>query len=109
MRRKHAGWTDDIGADADHLKVPQDVDVTAAVGFTFFTIDPSDDVDQKADDYDEATLRGEVLRRPRRRPLVRQLPRQNRSSLDTGTVIELRRSRPACGRRSNTAKRLRGR
>ena len=37
--------------------VPQDVDVTAEVGFTFFTIDPSDDVDQKADDYDEPTLR----------------------------------------------------
>ena len=52
-----AGWTDEIGADADHLKVPNDVDITAAVGFTFFTIDPSDDVDQKADDYDEAVLR----------------------------------------------------
>jgi hypothetical protein len=52
-----AGWTDDIGADADHLKVPNDVDITAAAGFTFFTIDPSDDVDQKADDYDEATLK----------------------------------------------------
>lgn len=52
-----AGWTGPIGADADHLKVPQDVDVTAAVGFTFFTIDPSDDVDQQADDYDETTLR----------------------------------------------------
>ncbi len=52
-----AGWTGKIGADADHLKVPADVDVTAAVGFTFFTIDPSDDVDQKTDDYDETTLR----------------------------------------------------
>ncbi|QDS91859.1 hypothetical protein FF011L_05950 [Roseimaritima multifibrata] len=52
-----AGWDGPIGADADHLKTSQDVDVTAAVGFTFFTIDPSDDVDQKADDYDEATLR----------------------------------------------------
>lgn len=52
-----AGWTGPIGADADHLKVNQDVDVTAAVGFTFFTIDPSDDVDQQADDYDERSLR----------------------------------------------------
>jgi hypothetical protein len=51
-----AGWDGPIGADADHLKVPEDVDVTAEVGFTFFTIDPSDDVDQQADDYDEATL-----------------------------------------------------
>lgn len=54
---KAAGWEGPIGADADHLKTPEDVNVTAAVGFTFFTIDPSDDVDQKADDYNEATLR----------------------------------------------------
>ena len=54
---RDSGWTGDIGADADHLKTNDDVDVTAAVGFTFFTIDPSDDVDQKADDYDEATVR----------------------------------------------------
>jgi tagaturonate epimerase len=52
-----AGWQGPIGADADHLKTTQDVDVTASVGFTFFTIDPSGFVDQKADNYDEATLR----------------------------------------------------
>lgn len=52
-----SGWTGPIGADADHLKTPEDVDRTAAVGFTFFTIDPSDDVDEKADSYDEQTLR----------------------------------------------------
>lgn len=52
-----AGWTGPVGADADHLKTADDIDVTAAVGFTFFTIDPSGDVDQKADDYDEVTLR----------------------------------------------------
>src|SRR3569623_233438 len=55
MRR--AGWTGITGADADHLKTAQDVDATAAVGFTFFTIDPSDHVDRHADDYDEPTLR----------------------------------------------------
>lgn len=54
---RHAGWPGPIGADADHLKKPVDVDVTAAVGFTFFTIDPSGDVDQRADDYNESTLR----------------------------------------------------
>jgi hypothetical protein len=54
---RQAGWTGRIGADADHLKTAQDVDATAAVGFTFFTIDPSDHVDQHADDYDEPTLR----------------------------------------------------
>ena len=51
-----AGWTDVTGADADHLKTPEDVDVTAAVGFTFFTIDPSDHVDEHSDTYDQATL-----------------------------------------------------
>lgn len=54
---RESGWDRPIGADADHLKTPGDVDCTAEVGFTFFTIDPSDDVDQHADDYDEATLR----------------------------------------------------
>lgn len=52
-----AGWTGRIGADADHLKTPADVDLTSDVGFTFFTIDPSDDVDQLADDYSEPVLR----------------------------------------------------
>ncbi|MCA9054151.1 MAG: hypothetical protein KDA75_09965 [Planctomycetaceae bacterium] len=51
-----AGWTGPIGADADHLKTTDDIDCTAAVGFTFFTIDPSGDVDQQADDYDAATI-----------------------------------------------------
>ncbi|HEX4415293.1 MAG TPA: tagaturonate epimerase family protein [Lacipirellulaceae bacterium] len=50
-------WRGVSGADADHLKTRADVDVTAAAGFTFFTIDPSDYVDGNADDYDEATLR----------------------------------------------------
>src|SRR3954469_23757901 len=54
---KQSAWSGASGADADHLKTPADVEVTAAAGFTFFTIDPSDAVDGKADDYDEATLR----------------------------------------------------
>ena len=52
-----AGWTGRNGADADHLKTPADIDVTAAAGFTFFTIDPSDGVDPQADVYDESALR----------------------------------------------------
>ena len=52
-----AGWPGRTGADADHLKTNEDVDVTSAVGFTFFTIDPSSAVDSHADDYDEPTLR----------------------------------------------------
>lgn len=45
-------WRLPHGADADHLKAEADIDRTAAVGFTFFTIDPSDDVEQRADDFD---------------------------------------------------------
>ena len=51
------GWDGLAGADADHLKTTEDVEVTAAVGFTFFTIAPSGFVDAHADDYDEPTLR----------------------------------------------------
>ena len=46
-----ATWRQPHGADADHLKTEADIDRTADVGFTFFTLDPSDHVDQKADDY----------------------------------------------------------
>src|ERR1700761_2743966 len=30
-------WKSASGADADHLKTPADVDITSAVGFTFYT------------------------------------------------------------------------
>src|SRR5438552_2420696 len=46
-----AGWTGQMGADADHLKTPQDIERTADAGFVFFTIDPSDHVDGSADSY----------------------------------------------------------
>ncbi len=49
-------YTGPWGADADHLKTQADADVTAAAGFIFFTLDPSEHVDQQADSYDEATL-----------------------------------------------------
>jgi len=49
-------YNDPWGADADHLKTQEDVDLTAAAGFIFFTIDPSDHVDQQADNYDPAAL-----------------------------------------------------
>src|SRR5947209_6656895 len=52
-----AGYTGATGADADHLKRPEDVDQTAAAGFTFFTIDPSDEVDPRADSYPLEALR----------------------------------------------------
>lgn len=44
-----AGFEKPWGADADHLKTPEDVQVTAAAGFCFFTIDPSEFVCNQAD------------------------------------------------------------
>jgi hypothetical protein len=42
------GWRDGFGADADHLKNTADIDSCAAAGFTFYTIDPSEHVDNEA-------------------------------------------------------------
>ncbi len=53
---ERAGFDDVWGADADHLKTPADVDVTARAGFVFFTIDPSEHVDQSADGYSAAEV-----------------------------------------------------
>lgn len=50
------GFSGAWGADADHLKTAGDVEVTAAAGFGFFTIDPSDHVDFEADGYDANVL-----------------------------------------------------
>jgi hypothetical protein len=58
------GWKDGTGADADHLKSLEDIDATLAVGFTFFTIDPSAHVDSAADTDELATLRAKVAALP---------------------------------------------
>ena len=42
------GWRAPWGADADHLKTPEDVEAFAAAGYTFFTIDPGEHVDDEA-------------------------------------------------------------
>ena len=43
------GWHEGVGADADHLKTPVDIDACLAAGFTFFTIDPGAHVDNRAE------------------------------------------------------------
>ena len=88
-----SGWTGPTGADADHLKTTEDVDVTAAVGFTFFTIDPSDYVDAQADDYDEATIREKYSQIESEVSWLEQY-RGKSVSLDTGTEVVL--SEEAC-------------
>jgi len=51
------GWQAGVGADADHLKTPDDIDACLAVGFSFFTIDPGAHVDNRAETADAAVLR----------------------------------------------------
>jgi len=52
-----AGWDERVGADADHLKTTDDIDQCLAAGFSMFTIDPGDHVNDDAD-----TLHGDDLR-----------------------------------------------
>lgn len=84
---KSCGWTGLCGADADHLKTPEDVDCTAAVGFTFFTIDPSGAVDPKADSYDEPTLRQQAAAIEAEVGWVSRYVGR-KVTLSTGTVID---------------------
>ncbi len=55
-----SGWREPVGADADHLKTPEDIEATAAAGFSFFTIDPGQYVDNEADDAAPAVVRRKV-------------------------------------------------
>ena len=50
------GYEEMWGADADHLKTPEDVKLTADAGFCFFTIDPSAYVNNGADSMSESEL-----------------------------------------------------
>ncbi|MCG6927698.1 MAG: tagaturonate epimerase family protein [Acidobacteria bacterium] len=58
------GWRDGVGADADHLKTPEDVDACLAAGFSFFTVDPGDHVDSTADGAGQKELRSAVAALP---------------------------------------------
>lgn len=54
------GWRAGFGADADHLKTKEDFEICAAAGYTFFTIDPSAHVDNRANTDDVETLQSKV-------------------------------------------------
>lgn len=60
-----AGWEGPVGADADHLKTIEDINRCASAGFTFFTIDPGDFVDSRADIDDLSTLKNKADALPR--------------------------------------------
>ena len=42
------GWREGFGSDADHLKTREDIDICVAAGFTLYTIDPREHVDNDA-------------------------------------------------------------
>lgn len=58
------GWREPWGADADHVKEVADLAPFVAAGYTFYTIDPSDYVDNEAQTNDVATLRQKAERLP---------------------------------------------
>ncbi len=54
------GWREGFGADADHLKNTGDIDSCAAAGFTFYTIDPGEHVDNEANTAPAGVLREKI-------------------------------------------------
>ena len=58
------GWRQPWGADADHLKTTEDIDAFFQAGFTFFTIDPGEHVDNFAQTDSPETLHEKVARLP---------------------------------------------
>jgi hypothetical protein len=50
------GWRSGFAADADHLKSTEDIDRCAAAGYTFYTFDPGEHVDNSADTAPLAAL-----------------------------------------------------
>ena len=50
-------WQEGFGADADHLKTETDIDACLAAGFTLFTIDPGEYVNDQADNLGLEDLR----------------------------------------------------
>jgi hypothetical protein len=51
------GWQEGFGADADHLKTAEDIDACVAAGYSFFTFDPGEYVDDGAEAAGASALR----------------------------------------------------
>ncbi len=54
------GWRTGFGADADHLKTHADIDRCLAAGYTFYTVDPGDHVDNTVESQSVETLRARL-------------------------------------------------
>jgi hypothetical protein len=55
-----AGWREPWGSDADHMKALGDIEAFIAAGYTGFTVDPGDYVDDSAETADDAALWAKV-------------------------------------------------
>jgi len=58
------GYQEGFGADADHLKTTEDIDRMVAAGFTMFTFDPGDHLEQAADTLSKKQLQDYVEKLP---------------------------------------------
>ena len=58
------GWHEGFGADADHLKTTADIDLCVEAGYTLFTFDPGDHVDDSAENAGPSELRSKVEKLP---------------------------------------------
>jgi hypothetical protein len=58
------GYQEGFGADADHLKTTDDIDRMVEAGFTMFTIDPGDHVDNQADHLKPAEMEKRLIDLP---------------------------------------------
>jgi len=58
------GWRQAWGADADHLKTTDDVELCVKAGYTFYTVDPGDHVDNEAHTEAMETLQGKFAALP---------------------------------------------
>ncbi|HRI46104.1 MAG TPA: tagaturonate epimerase family protein [Ignavibacteriaceae bacterium] len=54
------GYEDGFGADADHLKTTEDIDLMVNAGFTMFTFDPGEYVVNEADSISEEMLEKKI-------------------------------------------------
>lgn len=58
------GWREGFGADADHLKTTQDIDNCVTAGFTLYTVDPGDYVDNSAEKDTPTSLKEKFSQLP---------------------------------------------
>lgn len=58
------GWREPWGADADHMKTLTDIEPFVSAGYTFYTIDPSDYVDNEAETDNLTILQQKAARLP---------------------------------------------